>query len=52
MRWRALLFCIGVMGLTGCQEEEQPTPILSPRVSTLGATEITHNSALVGGGNS
>ena len=48
MRCRALLFCVGLMGLMGCQEEE-PVPVMWPRVSTLGATEITHNSALVGG---
>lgn len=48
MRIRTVLYSLAVIWLFSC-EPDVPAPIIPPQVSTLEATEVTFNSAIVGG---
>ncbi|MBW6499209.1 MAG: hypothetical protein K0B09_12520 [Bacteroidales bacterium] len=49
MRIRIFFFSLAILGFSSCEPENPPAPIIPPQVSTLEATEITTNSAIVGG---
>jgi uncharacterized protein (TIGR02145 family) len=49
MQARTILLYLAAFGILGCEPEIPPTPMIPPQVSTLEPTDITSNSAIVGG---